>query len=88
MAASANGNQKFHFARFGQKFAIVASCSHILPIRAAPIPRSLADRVGFRIQERIQRILDGLSNLSVEMRPNLFFTDFNCSGDCFFVFMR
>ena len=65
---------QFLFARFRQEFAFVAPDPHILPIRTALIPRSLADRVGFRIQERIQRILDGLSNQSVKMRPNLFFS--------------
>ena len=49
---------------------------------------NLADRVGFRIQKRIQRILDRLPNQSVEMRPNLFFINFNRSGDCLFVFLR
>ena len=32
--------------------------------------------------------LDRLSDKSVEMRPNLFFINFNRSGDCLFVFLR
>ncbi len=79
---------KFYFSRFCQEFAFVASRPRILPIRTALIPRSLADRVGFRIQKSIQRILDGLSDKAVEMRPNLFFINFNRSGDCLFVFLR
>ena len=79
---------KFYFSGFCQKFAFIASGPCILPIRTALIPRGLADRVGFRIQKRIQRILDGLSDKSVEMRPNLFFIDFNRSGDCLLVFLR
>lgn len=85
---SQTGNVKFHFARFRQKFAFIASGSRLLTGRTALIPRSLADRVGFRIQKRIQRILDRLSNQSVKMRPNLFFVNFNRSGDCLFVFLR
>ena len=79
---------KFYFSRFCQKFAFIASGPCILPIRTALIPRGLADRVSFRIQKRIQRILDRLPNQSVEMRPNLFFINFNRSGDCLFVFLR
>lgn len=81
-------NTKFHFACFRQEFAFIVSCPRVLPIRTALIPRSLADRIGFRIQQRIQRILYGLSDKSVEMRPNLFFIDFNRSGDCLFGFLR
>ena len=58
------GNAKFCFARFRQEFAFAASGLRILPIRAALMPRSLADRVGFRIQKSIQRTLDRLSNQS------------------------
>ena len=79
---------KFYFSRFCQEFAFIASGPCILPIRTALIPRGLADCVGFRIQKRIQRILDRLPNQSVEMRPNLFFINFNRSGDCLFVFLR
>ena len=50
------------------------------------MPRSLADRVGFRIQERIQRILDGLSNQSVKMRPNLFFSSILIAPEIAFSF--
>ena len=46
---SQTGNVKFYFSRFCQEFAFVASGPCILPIRTALIPRSLADRVSFRI---------------------------------------
>ena len=85
---SQTGNLKFYFSRFCQEFAFIASGPRILPIRTALIPRSLADRVGFRIQERIQRILDRLPNQSVKMRPNLFSIVFNRSGDCLFIFLH
>ena len=48
----------------------------------------LTGRFVFRIQKRIQRILDRLPNQSVKMRLNLFSSDFNCSGDCLFIFLR
>ena len=85
---SQTGNVKFHFARFRQKFAFIASGSRFLTSRTALIPRSLADRVSFRIKKSIQCILDRLSNQSIKMRPNLFFINFNRSGDCLFVFLR
>ena len=82
---SQTGNAKFHFSRFRQKFAFIAFGPRILPIRTTVIAQSLADRVGFSIQQCIQCILDGLPNQSIEMRPNLFFIDFNRSGDCLFI---
>ena len=42
----------------------------------------------FRFQECIQRILNRLPNQSIKMRPNLFFINFNRSGDCLFIFLR
>ena len=55
-------------------------------LRNALIPRSLADCVDFRIQKRIRRILYRLSNQFIEMRSNLFFIDFNRSGDCLLMY--
>ena len=65
-----------------QEFAFIASGPCILPIRTALIPRSLTNRVSVRIQKRIQRITDRLPNQPVKVRLNLFFIDFDRSGDC------
>ena len=86
-ATFSTGNMQSHFSRFRQEIALIASAPRILPIRTALIPRSLADRVGCCIQQRIQRILDRLPNQSVKMRPNFFFSDFNRSGDSLFIFL-
>ena len=72
MATFSDGDVKFYFSRLCQEFAFIAFGPRILPIRTALIPRSLADRVGFRIQKRIQRILDRLSNVRQDASESLF----------------
>ena len=80
------GNFQIDLARLGEQFSVIASRPGIQAIRCPLMAARIADGIRFRIQQGVQRVLDGLPHQTVNVVLNLFFINFDGSGDCFFPF--
>ena len=82
------GNFQIDLARLGEQLSVTASRPGVQPLRCPLIAARIADGIRFRIQQGVQCVLDGLPHQTVNVVLNLFFINFDGSGDCFFRFMR
>ena len=67
---------------------MIAPGPRVQAVRRPLIAARIANGIRFRIQQSVQGVLDRLPHQPVNVVLNLFFINFDGSGDCFFRFMR